>query len=620
MAKRTFICCLLILLLRIEAVAADGLGASILPFTPKVTEAGMTISLFADESSLVTPIGIAIDQRDRLFVIESHTHLRPADYEGPKSDRIKIFTDSDSDGRSDPPTVFADGFDAAMNLVFGPDGDLFVVCSHEVWRLRDSDDDGRCDSRTRVLRLETPQRYPHSCLLSIAIGPDQKLYVGRGNVGGRPHRLIGTDGSDVGGYTDGGDVSVSDLDGKNLRRFATGFWNPFDLRFDAAGNLLLVDNDPDARGPNRLLHVVDGGDYGYRTLYGKSGKHPLQGWDGSLPGTLPFVAGTGEAPSGLLPCNDRGLVPQENRTILATIWNENSIERFDLQARGVSFSAQRSVLVQGDKDFRPVGIVADRRGTIYVSDWVDVAYPNHGRGRIWCLKRNGDADNSRPDRVVVDAAERNANPYQRLNDWLHTDDYWEQCDSPDPFVRHALAQRLAATSDAGELLKRLANSKSPRRRLTCLLAHQIAGQISEKRLEAWLADPDQDIFVAAAAWIGNRRDLQHRPLLIDALDHPKMNARMFATAIAAIECLDASFVRAVKEQRGASSDKNKRNPPLELLRKITWDDSRSGVIRGLALKQIPNEALSGERNRLLELIAPARPNSIEAQKLQCLAM
>ena len=51
--------------------------------------------------------------------------------------------------------------------------------------------------------------------------------------------------------------------------------------------------------PCRLLHIVDGGDYGYRFRNGRKGLHPFTAWNGELPGTLAMVAGTGEAPSGV---------------------------------------------------------------------------------------------------------------------------------------------------------------------------------------------------------------------------------------------------------------------------------------------------------------------------------
>ena len=43
-------------------------------------------------------------------------------------------------------------------------------------------------------------------------------------------------------------------------------------------------------GRIRLLHVVEGGDYGYRFRNGRKGTHPFTSWNGELPGTLPMVA------------------------------------------------------------------------------------------------------------------------------------------------------------------------------------------------------------------------------------------------------------------------------------------------------------------------------------------
>ena len=54
------------------------------------------------------------------------------------------------------------------------------------------------------------------------------------------------------------------------KRWLPGSGNPFDLAFDGTGRLLAIDNDPDSRGPNRLIDVVEEGDYGYKiTVWGK---------------------------------------------------------------------------------------------------------------------------------------------------------------------------------------------------------------------------------------------------------------------------------------------------------------------------------------------------------------
>ena len=330
---------------------------------PTLFDTRLQINLFADSSQIVTPIGLAIDAHDRLFVVESHTHHPPASYNGPEGDRIKCFVDRDDDGRPDEVTIFASELHQCMNLAFSPEGDLYAVCSREVVCLPDADGDGRADETRVVATLETDERYAHNSLLGITFHRDGTMYIARGNTGSRAYRLVGSDGSFVGGYGDGGSVVRCRADGREMEEVATGFWNPFDLKFDRFGRLLLVDNDPDARGPNRLLHVVFGGDYGYKSLYGGSGTHAFQGWDGTLPGTLPFIAGTGEAPSGLIDCRRAKMPASYDGSVLATIWNENSVERFQLTTAGRTVVVvEKSVFLRGTKQFRPVAVDCDTRG------------------------------------------------------------------------------------------------------------------------------------------------------------------------------------------------------------------------------------------------------------------
>src|SRR6056297_466984 len=122
---------------------------------PQVHDRRLQLTHVAEDPEIVTPIGLAIDDRDRLFVLESHTHQAPADYNGPNADRVKMFTDADSDGHFEQQSVFADGIEQGMNLAFSPSGVLYVVCAREVLRLPDADDDGVCDGPAQVLRMQT---------------------------------------------------------------------------------------------------------------------------------------------------------------------------------------------------------------------------------------------------------------------------------------------------------------------------------------------------------------------------------------------------------------------------------------------------------------------------------
>ncbi|MBU6175475.1 MAG: hypothetical protein KGQ60_16830, partial [Planctomycetes bacterium] len=65
---------------------------------PRVLLSGWKIELVRSEPELVTPVGCRFDKRGRLFVVESHTHFPPDNYQGPKSDRIYLFQDTNGDG------------------------------------------------------------------------------------------------------------------------------------------------------------------------------------------------------------------------------------------------------------------------------------------------------------------------------------------------------------------------------------------------------------------------------------------------------------------------------------------------------------------------------------------
>ncbi|MEZ6115853.1 MAG: hypothetical protein R3C28_04680 [Pirellulaceae bacterium] len=198
---------------------------------PRVIDRRLQINLFAEDPDIVTPIGMAISADDRIFVIESHTHLRSKSYAGPTSDRIKVFVDRDNDGQFDQQSVFADGLREAMNLAFSPDGDLYVVCARTVVHLPDRN--RWHASHHVVLQLETQERYAHNSLLGITFDKTGHMYVARGNTGSHvSHRRTGRIVSRS--YGDGGSIIRSRRTEVEDGEFATGFWNPFDLKFDAA--------------------------------------------------------------------------------------------------------------------------------------------------------------------------------------------------------------------------------------------------------------------------------------------------------------------------------------------------------------------------------------------------
>ncbi|MFO0953896.1 MAG: PVC-type heme-binding CxxCH protein [Isosphaeraceae bacterium] len=354
---------------------------------PRSTNPAVAVDLFAEAPDVVTPVGIAVDPKGRVLVVESHTHFRPNDYAGPAADRIRVLEDRDRDGRAEVVETFFEGTKYTMGLGFHPDGPLYVATRWEVFRLRDENGDARADGPPETLvKLETPGDYPHNGLSGFAFDSEGRVYFGLGENLGADYKLVGKDGATIAGGGEGGSVFRCRPDGTGLERVATGFWNPFHLAFDPFGRLFAVDNDPDSRPPCRLIHVVSGGDYGYRFRNGRKGLHPFTAWNGELPGTLPMAAGTGEAPSGVLVYGSDHLPASLRGDLLVTSWGDHRVDRFRTRAEGASVRASGEPLVTGGESFRPVGLACAPDGSVYVSDWVDRSYTLHGKGRVWRLR------------------------------------------------------------------------------------------------------------------------------------------------------------------------------------------------------------------------------------------
>jgi putative membrane-bound dehydrogenase-like protein len=360
--------CLILILSSWELSAAAG--------EPRVLLPGCQLEQIAREPEIVTPVGMAFDAKGRLLVVESNTHQRPENYEGPTSDRLRMLSDSDGDDKLDRWSTFAEGFRHAMNVAVHPDGDVYLVTRSDVHLLRDTNDDGVADSDEKILQLKTTVDYPHNALSGIFAAGD-RMFLGVGENFGVDYDLVGSDGKTIKNTGGVGTIYTCKLDGSELQRWAQGFWNPFSL-CSAENELFCVDNDPDASPPCRLINVHGTGDYGFRFEYGRAGVHPLQAWNGELPGTLPMICGTGEAPTAVV--FHRGY-------LWVTSWGDYRIERYKLTPQADdTYSAQRTIVVQGDADFRPTGMAVASDGSLWFGDWVDRSYPVHGKGRIWRLE------------------------------------------------------------------------------------------------------------------------------------------------------------------------------------------------------------------------------------------
>jgi putative membrane-bound dehydrogenase-like protein len=530
---------------------------------PVLHEEGFNLTLFAENPDIVTPVGLTVSSDDKVYVVESHTHMRPADYVGPKSDRIKVFIDADKDGVADGFTVFAEGFNAAMNLAFSKDGVLYVLCAWTLYALPDRDGDGVCDEPELILTLDTVAGNPHGCWLGITFDENNYMYLSRGNVGGEYYKIVGKDGSIVEGYGDGGNVVRAKADGTELKEWSTGFWNSMDLKFDHKGNLLLIDNDPDARGPNRLVKIVEGGDYGHKHMFGGGGRHPFQGWDGSFPGHLPFLSGTGEAPSGLIDVSKRG-----EHSLLISIWNENTIERHTILKND---KVEKSIFMSGGKDFRPVALDQNSQGNLFISDWVLVDYPNHHKGRIW-----------RVSKLPIPVKEDPVKPALPARNTIKI-----VLKHSDPFVRHR-GELWLSKPEQKSLAIQLSKDSDAQVRLGGFLALRRSGNKDNQLIRNALSDSDLDVRLLALMWAGEALDVSLRPALDETLKAGEVTARLFNTYLAAVEMVNDTFIEDYR-LRAHSSKKVPRELEPGLLLKLARNTSFSSVVRAEAVKRLDDK-------------------------------
>ncbi len=545
-----------LLLLCLFLASATGARAQAVEM-PVLSDPELRIELFAAEPLIQQPIGLTFDYAGRLLVIESHTHFRPKDWKGPEHDQIVWLEDTDQDGKADKRSVWLAETDLTMDIAAHPDGSVYVATRNEVLRLRDDDDDGKPEKTDRKLVwMESEGSYPHNGLSGLAFDSRGNVLLGMGENLGAGYTLHGSDGSAITDQGEGGNIWKFSKHGGGLARFATGFWNAFGVCVDPWDHVFATDNDPDSSPPCRLLHVIQGGDYGYQFRYGRSGLHPFVSWNGQRTGTLPMLAGTGEAPCDVICYRPqpaavfRGLGDPWHGMLLAASWVDHRIEAWRLIPKDGTFSAERKVLCQGGVDFRPVAFAVGKDGALYVSDWVKRSYELHGHGRVWKITAKNARELAQSpvsgyaqtpahtlrERILHGEAPRPEEAAQ----WLALED---------PFLFSAAIDRL---SREPVLARGLAEQvlANPRQRAGILLAVQrgaaregIRGErltgYMLRMIERALLDTEPQVLLLGLHWISDDRLEKFRERLELLLAEPGITAANWYAALSALVRLDS---------------------------------------------------------------------------------
>lgn len=164
-------------------------------------------------------------------------------------------------------SLYVSGFTIPAGIAFQPGTAKLYVSS----RLINQNLDGEAqisvveDGNVRQLIDGLPCCYTsfHSAN-GIAFGPDGYGYVG---VGARADHGEILAGPDAGEQDELHPFEASVLrfnpDGSDVEVYARGLRNPYDIAWDASGDLYATDNAPDFGPPDELHRVVPGGEHGY---------------------------------------------------------------------------------------------------------------------------------------------------------------------------------------------------------------------------------------------------------------------------------------------------------------------------------------------------------------------
>lgn len=449
--------------------------------------------------------------------------------------------------------LFHKGFNEIVSDVAGAvlfhEGDLFLGVAPDLWRIRDTNQDGYGEVKESISHgYGVNIGFGGHGMSGLTAGPDGRIYW---SIGDRGISVEDREGNRW-HYPRSGVIVRSEPDGSNFEVFASGLRNTHEFVFDKYGNLITVDNDGDHAGEyERLVYLVNGSDSGWRVNW-QFGKYddPRNNdynvlmeesffrprFEEQAAHLLPPISRFYNGPTGMAYNPGRALGEKwEDHFFVAEFVGSASgsgIHAFTLTESGASFELGREEKIMGG--LLATGLDFGPDGALYFADWID-GWALKGEGRIWKIDSPAEAGSEAREEtrqlLASDVSTRGAGALKEL------------LGHADKRVRQKAQFELAARGERQVLEEALAPVNDRIQRI-----HSIWGlaQIGRREPEAvrplitLLQDPDYEIRAQAAKMLGDNRYKPAADALIPLLGDEQPRVRFFATeALGRMEWLPA---------------------------------------------------------------------------------
>ena len=306
------------------------------------------------------------------------------------TERIHLIEDTDGNGFADKTSVYAEDFtDEIAGIAAGVlhhDGDVYTTIVPDVWKLRDTDNDGKADTRGKLASgFGVHLAYAGHDMHGLTVGPDGRIYWSIGDKGVGATSKEGLHFK----YPNHGALLRCDPDGSNFEVFARGLRNVQEIAFDQFGNIFSVDNDSDRPGEKeRFMYIVRHMDAGWRSNWQyRTNYNPWMDENMSIPYhegqaayILPAISLYNDGPAGMTFNPGTALNEEWENYFFHTGAPRGPQWAFQVEPNGASFKMVNDMQISSGVPI--VGINFGPDGALYGVDWGG-GYPLNQDGAVW---------------------------------------------------------------------------------------------------------------------------------------------------------------------------------------------------------------------------------------------